>query len=406
MIAPNLIPAADPNPLPAPYWVLKLLLIVTFFLHILAMNFLLGGGALALAARWKSKNRENGNRMFFDVAKKMPVLLPAAITIGIAPLLFLQVLYGQYFYTSSVILAWPWFLLLVLLTVAYYGFYFVSFRSERHSGKAFPVMLVSVLLVFVIGFLFSNNITLSQTPGRWAAKYFAHPGGWNLNLLEPTLIPRYLHFMTAAVALGGLLLVLMAWGRWKQDRAYARDLFHFGGNAFIYATLAEFVLGPLFLISLPPRMTQMFLGGNVLSTTLLLVGVAGAVAALAVMANALRDENIRLAGYAVSGITAAVVLSMVVMRGILRDAYLAAYFRPEQFAVKTQWSVFPLFLVLFVAGVILWFVMLRRYGLFAQQKTAVHAAIGPSVDARVVQEKEEITAGVVVSSSRNGGRRG
>ena len=59
-----------------------------------------------------------------------------------------------------------------------------------------------------------------------------------------------------------------------------------------------------------------------------------------------------------------VILSMSVMRDILRDAYLKPYFHPGQFAVKTQWSVFPLFLVLFLAGVVLWLVMLARYGLF------------------------------------------
>ncbi len=136
MMQPNLIPTLDPNPLPAPYWVFKLLLIVTFFLHIVAMNFMLGGGVLALAAKWRSKNRESGNRMFFDVAKKLPVLLPATITLGIAPLLFVQVLYGQFFYTSSILMAWPWFLVLVFLTIAYYGFYYVSFQSGRQSGQS------------------------------------------------------------------------------------------------------------------------------------------------------------------------------------------------------------------------------------------------------------------------------
>jgi hypothetical protein len=36
--------------------------------------------------------------------------------------------------------------------------------------------------------------------------------------------------------------------------------------------------------------------------------------------------------------------------------------------VKTQWEVFPLFLVLFIAGVALWFVMLWRYGIFGGAK--------------------------------------
>ncbi len=204
MPPPNLIPTLDPNPLPAPYWVFQLLLIATFFLHIVAMNFVLGGGVLALVSRWCSNNHQSGERMFLDVAKKLPVLLPAAITLGIAPLLFVQVLYGQFFYTSSILMAWPWFLVLVLLTTAYYGFYYVSYRGGRPTGRAGGVMLCSVVLVFLIGFLFSNNLTLSQAPARWAGKYFANPAGWNLNLTEPTLIPRFLHFMVAAVAVGGL----------------------------------------------------------------------------------------------------------------------------------------------------------------------------------------------------------
>lgn len=367
---PNLIPTLDPNPLPAPYWVFKLLLVATFFLHILAMNFMLGGAVLALIAKWRSKNPETNKRLFFDVAKKLPVLLPATITLGIAPLLFLQVLYGQFFYTSSIIVAWPWFLVLVFLTVAYYGFYYVSFQGGQEPARAGNVMLLSVVLIFLIGFVYSNNLTLSQTPGRWGAKYFANPAGWNLNLSEPTLIPRFLHFFTAAVAVGGLLLVLIALVRWKRDTEYARHIFQFGGKAFMYATMAQFVVGIWFLASLPRDLRLLFLGDNALATALLAIGVAGAIGAIFLMAEALRRENVRLAAYYVSGIAGAVILSMSVMRDMLRDAYLKPYFHPEQFVVKTQWSVFPLFLLLFLAGVILWFVMLKRYGLFGGAKTA------------------------------------
>jgi hypothetical protein len=363
MMEPNLIPTLDPNPLPAPYWVFKLLLIVTFFLHIVAMNFLLGGAVLALAARWRSKNR-----VFVDVAKKLPVLLPATITLGVAPLLFVQVLYGQFFYASSIIVAWPWFLVLVALTVAYYGFYYVSFQNGQNPGKSGSVMLFSVLLIFLIGFIYSNNLTLSQTPARWGAKYFAQPAGWNLNLSEATLIPRFLHFFTAAVAVGGLLLVLIAFATWKREPDYARQLFHFGGKALMYATMAQFLVGIWFLAALPRDLRTLFLGDSALATVLLVVGVAGAIAAIFLMSEAIRKENVRLAAYYVSGILGVAILSMSVMRDILRDAYLKPYFRPDRFVVKTQWSVFPLFLALFVAGVILWLVMLKRYGLFAAKK--------------------------------------
>jgi hypothetical protein len=368
MMQPDLIPALDPNPLPAPYWVFKLLLIVTFFLHIVAMNFMLGGGVLALTAKWRSKNPQKNDRMFFDVAKKLPVLLPATITLGIAPLLFVQVLYGQYFYTSSIIVAWPWFLVLAFLTIAYYGFYYVSFQSGQHLGRAGSVMLFSVILIFLIGFVYSNNLTLSQTPARWGGKYFANPAGWNLNLSEPTLIPRFLHFMVAAVAMGGLLLVFMALANWKRDTEYARQLLQFGGKAFMYATMAQILVGVWFLVSLPRDLRMLFMGDNPLATTLLLVGFLSGIGAIFLMSDALRNESIRVAAFYVPGIITVVIVSMSVMRDILRDAYLKPYFHPDQFVVKTQWAVFPLFLVLFLAGVALWFVMLWRYGMFGHAK--------------------------------------
>lgn len=364
MLQANLVPALDPNPLPAPYWLLKLLLIVTFILHILAMNLLLGGGVVALLTRWRSKGSGVGARMFHDIAKKMPILLPATITLGIAPLLFVQVLYGQFFYTSSILMAWPWFIVLVLLTVAYYGFYYVSYQSGRNTRRAGAVMYGSVLLVFLIGFLFTNNITLSQTPARWGAKYFASASGWHLNLSEPTLIPRYLHFFVAALAVGGLLLVFMALANWQRDRAYAAELLSFGGKTFMYATMAQFIVGIVFLFTLPLDMRMLFMGGSPLASALFMVGIIGGLASIFLMSNAIHQQNIRLAAIWVPAITAVVIASMCVMRDILRDAYLKPYYQPGQFAVKTQTSVLALFLGLFVAGVVLWFVMLWRYGIF------------------------------------------
>ena len=374
MMQTNLIPAMDPNPLPAPYWLFKLLLIVTFFLHILAMNFMLGGGVLALTAKWRHKksadgNLADGNRMFFDIARKLPSLLPATVTLGIAPLLFVQVLYGQYFYASSIIIAWPWFLVLVMLCAAYYSFYFASFQTGQNHRRASAAMLFSMILVFVIGFLYSNNMTLSEVPSRWRAKYFANPSGWNLNLTEPTLIPRFLHFMVTAVAMGGLLLVFMAAANWKRDRVYARQLLQFGGKAFSYGTMAQLLVGLWFLASLPGEMRILFMGANPLATILLLVGFVGGIASIFMMANARRKENIRVATWYVPGVTVVVILCMTWMRDILRDAYLKPYFHPEQFVIKTQWEVLPLFLALFIAGVIFWFIMLKRYGLFSGGKT-------------------------------------
>jgi hypothetical protein len=359
----------DPISLPAPYWVFKLLLVVTFALHVLAMNFMLGGMALALASRW-SGSRERADRLFADVARKLPVLLPATVTLGIAPLLFLQVIYGQFFYTSSVIIAWPWFLALVMLTIAYYGLYYISARASSQAGAGRGLLLGSFLLIAAVGFLFSTNLTLSQTPAAWAGKYFADPSGWNLNLSEPTLLSRYLHFFTAAVAVGGLLLMLVAYLKRASDAGYRQYVFQFGGRTFEFATMAQFAIGFWFLLSLPAGRQTLFLGDNGLATALLAAGMLGAVAATVVVARALRKNDYRLGAIGGTGITVLVVLLMVVMRDILRDDYLKPYFHPERFAVQTQWTVLPLFLAVFVGGVALWAVMLWRYPFTAGVKSA------------------------------------
>jgi hypothetical protein len=259
-------------------------------------------------------------------------------------------------------MAWPWLLVLGLLLIAYYAFYIVSYQDQRRPERARWILSLGLVLIFVIGFLFANNLTLSQSPSRWPAKYFGNPAGWNLNLSEPTLIPRYLHFFAAAVAVGGLFLVLMASAQWKRDSHYARYLFRFGGNAFRYATMAQFAIGLWFLVSLPRDMRMLFLGDSLPATILLVLAASGALAAIVSVGAALRNDSVRRAAWFGSGLTAFVILCMSVMRDILRDAYLKPYFRPEGLAAKTQWSVFPLFLAIFLAGAVLWLVMMYRYG--------------------------------------------
>lgn len=357
----QLIPTADPIPLPAPFWLFKLLLIVTFILHILVMNFMLGGGILAAIAKFKSRKDQNYRHLFEDLSKKIPSLLAATITLGVAPLLFLQVLYGQFFYSSSVLIGWPWFLVIIFLTLAYYGFYLIAFKKSVTTNKMGWVMLLSVLLIFVVGFFYSNNMTLLLTPEQWAAKYHADPSGWNLNWGEQTLIPRFLHFFIASIAVGGLFIASVGLFRWKQDTEYARFLIKFGGRWFMYVTMLQIAAGLWFLISLPREKMMLFMGDNMLATVALLIGIVGALAAIFFMSDTLRKEDPRKGFYLVSGLTVGVIIFMAIMRDALRDAYLVNYFSPKSFVVQTQWDVLILFLALFVGGIALWLVMLKRY---------------------------------------------
>ncbi|MCB0260677.1 MAG: hypothetical protein KDH97_11785 [Calditrichaeota bacterium] len=357
----TIIPALDPMPLPAPFWLFKLLLVLTFFLHIVVMNFMFGGGLIAAFSGLFRKKNESDQRLFKDIVPKIPSLLAATITLGIAPLLFVQVLYGQFFYTATIIMAWPWFLVLVLLMFAYYGFYIVALKQDKTSRGIGWVMLISIFFIFLVGFFYSSNFTLMESPATWSAKYFQDRSGWNLNGSESTLIPRFLHFLVASVAVGSFLIILTGLFRWKQEADYARFLIVRGGQWFMYATMTQFVVGIWFLISLPREAMLQFMGGNMLATISLLIGVVGGLAAIFIMSNGIRNDDPRTPAWWAMGITGVVVIFMAMMRDVLRTAYLSPYFKASELPVKTQLDVLILFLVLFVIGILVWALMIKRY---------------------------------------------
>ena len=113
--------------------------------------------------------------------------------------------------------------------------------------------------------------------------------------------------------------------------------------------MAQFAIGFGFLASLPEAHRTLFLGGNGLATGLLLAAIAGAVAALLVVARAVARDNYRMGSLGGTGLTVLVVAVMALIRDIVRDSYLKPYFHPERFVVETQWTVLPLFLAIFLA---------------------------------------------------------
>lgn len=75
-------------------------------------------------------------RLARALATRLPVAVALTITLGVAPLLFVQVLYGQFFYTSSILLGYVWLTLLLILLLGYYGYYCYAFRWEKLAARA------------------------------------------------------------------------------------------------------------------------------------------------------------------------------------------------------------------------------------------------------------------------------
>lgn len=366
----NLVIPSFPNlALPAPSPVLELLLIVGFFLHVIPMNMMFGCTLLSSAFLFAGRGQPESfsARAGRGLASAIPIFISVAITQGIVPLLFLQVLYGPAYYTSSILIGAPWISILGLLLVAYYMTYAITykildkFETDLPSQRLFKASMVMGVVAFifaVIAFIFSNNMTLMLTPSKWVQLYKHSPSGFNLNLIEPQLLPRYIHFVLAALAIGGLTVGSFGVYFERRERLFSSWLVQMGSKIFAAITLVQFPIGFWFLLSLPVNMKNNLMGRDPAGTVSLAISLAFSVVALIATAIASRRGSTRafIIG-AISGLIT--ILSMIVTRHILRTYALDSLIKARALPVNTQWDLVAILIVCSIA-LVSYFVWLTK----------------------------------------------
>jgi hypothetical protein len=347
------LPTPDPMPLPGPAWLMLTLLLVVFLLHLLAMNLTVGGTAITILCARRRKEDPLAGRLFQDLGRVLPISLAFTITLGVAALLFVQVLYGNLLYASSILIGAFWIAVIPILIVAYYGLYY----SKSHPDGV-GALYLSLLLFLVVGFIYVNNFTLMLAPDRWLDMYRHSRAGVNLNLADPTLIPRYLHFMLGAFAIAGL--VVFGAGVWNRTTEYGRWLMQRGSQWFVVPTVLNYAVGMWFIMALPRRVLFGLFGGSALAASLIGLGMLLPLAAVMHALLAIRTEKTLLHARLAMITTLLTLIDMVCVRQIVRAEYVAPFLRIGELPASPQWSVIALFLGLFVAGLGTVYVMLRK----------------------------------------------
>jgi len=341
-----LIPS--PDTIPVAWGWFWLFLIITFFFHLLFMNVTIGTGVISFVKSISRKKEDR--RTAKDLALKLPYTIAFTITTGVAPLLFIQVLYGHFIYTSSVLMAAYWLSIIVLLLAAYYSAYLYDFKFDSLGAFRSALIALSILLFLLIAFFLSNNMTLMLVPETWKA-YFSNAKGTFLNLSEPTLFPRYFHFIFASLANGGLFLALLNDARGKKGGNSFPWEIRFGLKWFQVAFIFQMFLGFWFFIKLPKDIRLMFMGQNGYATVVFMLALSGAFSAIYFSAK----SNIRWCTVAVLF----TVINMVLIRDVVRTAYLRPYFHVSDLKVNPQYTPMLLFLVTLVVGIVLIVYMLK-----------------------------------------------
>jgi hypothetical protein len=363
MLQPNIpIPNADPMPLPGPIWLLKTLLLVVFFLHVLFMNCTLAGGLTALfnAIRGRSEQHPLSRQLSAELGRVLPVFVAFTVTLGVAALLFVQVLYGNLLYASSILIGTYWFSVIVLVILGYYGYYYYNAHSgDRASRGSILVLGLSVLCFLSIGFIFTNNMSLMWSPQKWLAMYRAHSNGAQLNLGDSSLVPRYLHTIVGAFGVFTAALAHYGTLRFKTDSEYGSWLVRRASIVFAATTVLQFLIGMWFLMTLPKHVAMIFFrdGIGVSIFAVALLSTLAATILLLVGGTAKEPSPLIHAGFAMVLVTVAL---MVVMRDMVRTAYLNPYFQLSRLQVSPQVSVIFAFLLTFAGGVATLIWMLRK----------------------------------------------
>jgi hypothetical protein len=194
------------------------LFIVTATIYMVFMNYVLAGAVVLLigyTAPGARRRIEGGPKgparsglgLILKVVRDwIPAILGLAITTGIAPLLFLQILYKQQFYTANLLLFNCFMLLLPALIVAYYMLYLIKSHAltGRRSVLRGPVTVVAFACFFYTAWAWTENHILSIHEGAWKNHYVSH----NYIYRDAEIWPRLGYWITASFA---TLAVAVAW---------------------------------------------------------------------------------------------------------------------------------------------------------------------------------------------------
>lgn len=146
--------------------------IVTFALHILAVQVMLGASGLTIwGALSKNPHHRRLAQTMLNTAK---IAVSVAIVLGVAPLLFVQVIYDPFWYTSNVLSAWWVIGFILILIVAYllmYIFYGRNHNLATQKTSCPGSMLLSLALLLVVGFIMHVLTQQMLSPDQWMEWY-------------------------------------------------------------------------------------------------------------------------------------------------------------------------------------------------------------------------------------------
>jgi hypothetical protein len=350
----QLIPSPDILGLPAAPWPILVLMVVTLAAHWMFIGSAVGGTVIVLFHSLGGRRDETAATVSRTILLFLPFMLSMGVTLGIAPLLFVQVLYGNFFYTANVIIGGWWLLIVPLVIANLYLFYLLRHRlgSGRAPGAAIPAGIVAIFLLLAL--TLASNSALSQTPAAWSGVWAYRGAALHLS---GVVLWRAAFALLGFLTVGGLFVALLAKGGWMHEERAADRAFRSGVGLSLAAGALQVLAGGGLLLSLGPDLQHGLFDSP--------VGAAGSIAATAFAALTIRlvarATKTRSWPALIGGISAyfAALVGVAAARDALRQAAIRPYFQLADVPVHPQWGPFAMFAVFLVVGILTIVVLVR-----------------------------------------------
>jgi len=221
-----------PGGVPAHPVLFQGLMIFTWVLHIAFVHLTMGTAALAIYAFHKRGSGEYWERLSIAMTKVAKVGVSLLIVLGVAPLLFTQVIYDPQWYVSNVLSGWWVIGFIFTLMIGYccwFAFYYANHEGARkHIGVyawiAFALFCLDGLIMHALSY---QALLPDQWMDWYSPKGLIDTSGTALHAID---WPRYFFIMSLSIPAAGTFLIAYAQyfapraDRTLAYRSFAREL--------------------------------------------------------------------------------------------------------------------------------------------------------------------------------------
>jgi hypothetical protein len=345
---------------PAPFWFVQFFKALGFTLHAVPMNLWFAG--LLVALHLHIGKNQYGRLFAGRFLQQMPIIVAVGINFGIVPLLFIQLSYYKVFYPATIIMAWFWLAIIVLLIPAYYGVYAYAWGlhdgAKELAGWRKAAGWLATALFLCIGFLFANGLSLMEHTGRWAALFAANSTagaatGTALNVGDATLWPRLLLMFGLAIGTTAVWVLVDAvfLTRGTMDEQYQRWAWGFARKLYTVGMVWAAAAGAWYVFGTWPADLRAAMFQWPMVALTVATAVAPGLPWLLMMTAGLCSEK-KATTAAIAFCQVGVLGLNAVSRQIVQNVNLKPVFDVSAQPTDVQMGPLAMFLIVFVIGLI------------------------------------------------------